>query len=371
MGKWGMKMTANSIVSLLLLAFVIFMIAWKVRFANKGEFFENYLSVDETGSIKGMCAVFVLLSHLCTYFADDFNAFFLFKYVGAIMVGGFFFVSGYGLEYSMLNKKDYLKGFFIKRFLPLLLTYYVINVFYIYASHMDKVAIIKSLFGYNPNLWFVMAIGIFYISFYLCNKLFKGIASVVAMMVFIVGYILVMRLKGFGDWWYNSCMAFALGIWWCYCKDKITEFFHKKYILKLMAVAVIFALTYVLYCRHMNDQTLASLAVGLVNTTVFTVLLAVLAMKVQIGNSVLSVCGQLSFELYLTHALLIHWLRNGFWHNVTGTFFDNQLTYLVGVVVGTLVFSMIVHIICRNVAGAIKEIPIKVLKKTDKCDKIN
>lgn len=363
-------MTANITVSLLLVAFVIFMLVWKMRFKGKGEFFENYLSVEETGSIKGMCAVFVLLSHLCTYFADYFNAFFLFKYVGAMMVGGFFFVSGYGLEYSMLNKKDYLKGFFVKRFLPLLLTYYVINVFYIHASHMDKAAIIKSLFGYNPNLWFVMAIGIFYIGFYLCNKLFKGRSSVIAVTVFIAGYIAVMRLLDFGDWWYNSCVAFPLGIWWCYYKDKITAFFHKRYALKLIAVAVIFVLTYAVYCRHMNDQTLASLAVGIVNTTLFTVLLAQLAMKVQLGNAVLSVCGQLSFELYLTHALLIHWLRNGFLHSVTGTFFDNQLTYLVGVAVGTLVFSMLVHIICRNVSGLIKEIPVKVLKKADKCDKM-
>ncbi len=363
-------MTANILISAMLIICVAFMLVWKIRFAPKSEFFENYLSVDETGSIKGMCAVFVLLSHLCMYFADDFNAFFLFKYVGAIMVGGFFFVSGYGLEYSMIHKKDYLKGFFLKRFMPIALTYYVINIFYIYASEMDKAAIIKSMFGYNPNLWFVMAIGIFYIGFYVCNRIFKGVKAAAAMTVFIAGYVIVMRLAGFGDWWYNSCIAFAIGIWWSLYKDKITAFLKKCYFLKLVVSVIIFAVSYALYCRHMHDGTVWSLGIGLVNTTMFPIMLAMLAMKIQIGNPLLSLCGRLSFELYLTHALLIHWLRNGFWHDVTGTFFDNQLTYLAGVAVGTLVFSIIIHVICQNTASLIKEMPSKLLKKTDKYDKI-
>ncbi|MBQ8300613.1 MAG: hypothetical protein IJX57_01420, partial [Clostridia bacterium] len=155
----------NITVSILLVAFIVFMLIWKIRFAKKGAFFENYFSVDETGSIKGMCAVLILLSHLCVTFAEDFSGFLLFKNVGAIMVGGFFFVSGYGLEYSVLNKENYLRDFFSKRFLPLAVTYYTVNLFYIYASDMTTSDIVKSLLGYNGNLWFVMAIGIFYIGF--------------------------------------------------------------------------------------------------------------------------------------------------------------------------------------------------------------
>ncbi|MBQ8300408.1 MAG: hypothetical protein IJX57_00345, partial [Clostridia bacterium] len=100
-------------------------------------------------------------------------------------------------------------------------------------------------------------------------------------------------------------------------------------------------------------------------------MLAVMAMKVQIGNPVLNVCGRISFEIYLTHALLIHWLKNGFWYNVTGKIFNNQLIYLIGVIVGTFVFSLILHVLCQDMAWLIKEKYVKVLKKTDKCDKIN
>ena len=108
-------MYVNKIVSITILLFFLFCVFFKIRFSKKGEFFENYLSVETTRAIKGICAVLILLSHLCTYLADYFTSLFLFKFIGAMAVGGFFFVSGYGLQYGIMNKENYLKGFLKKR----------------------------------------------------------------------------------------------------------------------------------------------------------------------------------------------------------------------------------------------------------------
>lgn len=337
------------IISAVVVTFAVFMLVWNIRFAGKGQFFDNYFSVSETRSIKGLCAVFILLSHMCTYLADYFPAFFLFKYTGAMMVGGFFFVSGYGLQYGVMHKENYLKGFFRKRLLTIAVPYYIVNAFYIVTNQMAYNDIIKSLFGFN--LWYVMAIGIFYIGFYLCNKIFPNRYAPYAMTAFIFGYIAVMLYLGFGYWWFNSCLAFTAGIWLCVMFNRFTAFFQRKWALKLGVVFAVFALTYVYYRSHANDRTLICLAVTLVNTTSFAVMLAVLAMKIQIDNPILRFCGNLSFELYLTHALWIAWLSVGTIHSLTGTLFDNKLMYLMGITAGTVVMSLAVHTVSGFITG--------------------
>ncbi|MGN0107517.1 MAG: acyltransferase family protein, partial [Hominilimicola sp.] len=247
-------------VSAAVVLFVAFMLSWRTKIARKGKFFDNYFSVDQTHSIKGMCAVFILLSHVCMYLAETFPSLFLFKYVGAIMVAGFFLVSGYGLQYGVMNKDNYLKGFFSKKMMSLAVPYYIINFFYITTNHMDLRSIILSLFGYN--LWFMMAIVIFYTGFFLCNKIFGKKWASTAMTLFVIGYIIVMNRLHFGFWWYNSSLAFAAGIWICKLKESFTAFFAKKWGVKTLILIAVFAASYAWYCMYNHRETLLMLVVS-------------------------------------------------------------------------------------------------------------
>lgn len=348
-------------VSAAIVAFSVFMLVWRTSFAGRGTFFDNYFSVEQTRSIKGMCAVFILLSHVCTYLADTFHALLLFKYAGAIMVGGFFFASGYGLQYGVMNKDNYLKGFFSKKMLSLAVPYYIINFFYIVTNNMDIKSIIVSLFGYN--LWFMMAIAIFYTGFFLCNKLFGRKWAPAAVTVFVICYIIVMNRLNFGFWWYNSCLAFAAGIWICQMKGQFTEFFQKRWGIKTLILAAVFVVSYVYYCRYNHDGNIATLVISIINTTAFAVMLPVISMKVQLKNPVLHFCGGLSLELYLTHALWIRWLRFGFWYNLAPSLFNKDIVYFFGIIAGTVVMSVIVHTVSRLIlnVGKVKNYK-KILK---------
>ena len=351
-------------VSAAIVIFVVFMLVWRTRIAANGRFFDNYFSVDQTRSIKGMCAVFILLSQVCMYLADTFPSLFLFKYVGAIMVAGFFFASGYGLQYGVMNKENYLKGFFSKKMLSLAVPYYIINFFYIVTNHMDIKTILASLFGYY--LWFMMAIAIFYTGFFLCNKLFGKKWACVAMTVFVLCYIVVMNRLHFGFWWYNSCLAFAAGIWICQMKDSFTAFFKKHWGIKTLILTAVFAASYIYYCRHNHDETLLTLVISLINTTTFAVMLSVLSMKIQIKNPILYFCGGLSLELYLTHALWITWLRNGFWHNLAPSLLDKDAVYFFAILAGTVIMSVAVHIVSGFMLKAVRGISYKGLEKNAK-----
>ena len=68
--------------------------------------------------IKYFCALSVVVCHLCKliYLGPVFSQFFDF---GTYAVAVFFFLSGYGLTYSCIYKKNYLKDFLKKRLLQL------------------------------------------------------------------------------------------------------------------------------------------------------------------------------------------------------------------------------------------------------------
>ena len=339
----------------------LFMLVWGTKTAKRGEFFEDYFSVPQTQSIKGMCAVFIFLSHICTYLADTFTSLFAFKYAGAIMVAGCFFVSGYGLQYGIMNKKDYLRGFFAKRMLSIAVPFYIINMFYIVTNNMATQDILISLTGYN--LWFVTAIAVFYTGFYICGKLFVLRRLPVAMTVFTLLYMIVVNALGYGFWWSNSCLAFAAGIWMCYGKDTFTEFFKKRYFIKMPLLAVIFALSYAYYCIHNTDRTLWFFILSVINTTSFAVLLAVLSMKIQLKNPILHFIGKMSLEIYLVHALWITWLRKGFWYNLAPWLFGKDAVYLAGIAAGTVVMSLMVHTVSGFILKAINRKPHKGIEK--------
>ena len=165
-----------------------------IKYAGRGEFFDNNFSVMQTRALKGLFAVYVVLHHLCTYFADFYPSFYTFKYAGFLMVGGFFLISGYGLMYGVLNKDNYLSGFFKKRILSILIPYYIINLFYLYARKISGVLtkkyVVMSLFGIN--LWYVFAILVLYVLFFASFKIFGKKTGVYATGIFVLLYILIM-----------------------------------------------------------------------------------------------------------------------------------------------------------------------------------
>ena len=334
-----------------------------IKFAGKGSFYEDSFDVSQTRALKGVFAIYVIFHHLCTYLADYFPSFYAFKYLGFLMVGGFFLISGYGLMYGVMNRQNYLRGFFRNRVIAILLPYYIINVFYIYANHLSgaltKKYVILSLFGFN--LWYVMAITILYIGFFLCFRFMDKKYGIWCISVFVYLYIKVFYVlfvyllkPAFGYWWYNSVICFAIGIWYCYKKDKIDRFLQRHYKLMLSAFIAVMVPTYWFTCLHFNERIPFLLTAEVLCSTAFAFAVIMLAMKAKAGNPVLNFCGYLSFELYLSHAIFIFALRSnvkllGITLNVT-----NNFLYLVLILLCTLIFSYVVHWVSGKILKLIR-----------------
>ena len=94
---------------------------WKADFFKR-DLYKEALSLDNTLVVRGFAAISVVLCH---------TGIPVFYRHGYLFVAIFYFFSGYGLMYGILKKKDYLKGFLKKRFLSLMIPYWVATLLYI------------------------------------------------------------------------------------------------------------------------------------------------------------------------------------------------------------------------------------------------
>ncbi len=365
------------------LVIAAFALLWKIDICKNKEFYTNNFSAQHTRSLKGIFALFVILHHLCTYLADYFPSFFAFKYIGFLMVGGFFLVSGYGLTYGVLNRENYLKGFLRKRILAILVPYYIINVFNMAANYLCDALTLKyivfSIFGIT--MWYIAAILCLYIMFFVCFKLFKTKTAMylisICTLLYIGGMFAIHKIFGkyglyavtglpeFGFWWYNSAICFLLGCWYCKLKEKIDLFIKSHYFRVLLPSFAACALTYYISCRHFNDNLTYILICEIICSIAFTAFLLTLTYKIKFGNKFLDMCGNLSLELYLCHALFIYAYRCDLTVWGIRLYIENHLLYFVAIMVSSFIFSQIVHKISGVILRLITLAPKPVLKEQE------
>lgn len=191
--------------------------------------------------MKTILMLGVIIHHLAVFALDTdpssvcFAFHKLFKVSGAYICAAFFFFSGYGLLYSISNKKDYLKRMHI-RILSILIPYIIANIIYagihlnsICSSfegesftdliqcflssiwHLESSGSTLVLFG-----WFIDQIILLYIIFWITNKHLTILKAIIVQII-LCGLIIIMyKQAGWDGWRYNSLMAFIAGQIYCY-----------------------------------------------------------------------------------------------------------------------------------------------------------
>ncbi len=315
---------------------------WGVKFYQKGTWNDGFMSLSQTKALQGFFALCIMFHHAgqktCApwlrpqYIIHGLD---VFVPIGYFFVGIFLFCSGYGLLKSFKEKPDYLNGFFKRRILPLIVAFYTTGwifllVRFLMKEKMDLPQVIYYATGLqlsNPNSWYVIALPIFYLAFYLSFKWIKkeGLAIFVTCMV-VFAYTLLgtfidhndwwMR----GEWWYNSVHFFSLGLLFAKYENKIVSNIKKHYILYVvLAFAAIFILykfsvytqdTFSYYGENFRaDDKVLRRWVCLISqigaSCAFVFFVFMLGMKMKIGNKILNFMGTITLEFYLIHGLFV------------------------------------------------------------------
>lgn len=322
---------------------LLLILLWGARFyPKKDQWNEGFLSLEQTKALQGFMAICILFHHMgqktCAPWHKKsviVHGLDLFVPIGYFFVGVFLFCSGYGLYKSYKTKEHYLKGFFPRRVMPLVVGYYLtgfifLGVRFAMKEPMSGRQILYYITGVqlsNPNAWFAIALPIFYTGFYFAFRFCKSEKTalfVTGLVVFVYTMIgTIVDHNNFwmrGEWWYNCVHLFTLGLLFARYEKPIVDRAKKGYWVKLilcfLAIFVFFrisevaqnVLSYYGENFHANFKVLrrwGCLVTQMAASCAFVFFLMLLTMKLRIGNRVLKFMGTMTLEFYLIHGLFI------------------------------------------------------------------
>lgn len=328
-----------------------------IKFAPRRQLHEEKgFSIEAMTSLKGIMALFVLFHHISQkpLFRDT-GTMSLYGTIGFLFVAVFFFCSGYGLYKSFITKENYLDKFPKKRILPIVISYFVMIAIYavyylIIGNNYTPVQWALKLTGLiliNSQSWFVYIIVIMYFAFYLIYKNEKAreygdfilltIAIILAAIFIVSGHTLwwlpinitswigpYQPLLFMGEWWFNSTIAFALGVTIAKNEKAFFEWAKKGYWLKFVIITCLFIAITVVGIATQWDAT-GKFKIGYwygegagfmmnrslcfiiqtVQVLVTCLFVIMLMQKVYVSNKFYKFYGKRSLEVYLIQEMIL------------------------------------------------------------------
>ena len=321
---------------------IVLILAFLAAFYNVKllDYNSDYLSVQQTRNLKGIFTLIVIFHHL-SIFAGVGDVYTIFINSGYIAVGGFLFISGYGLMYQYMRKgRNYVKSFLKRRLVSIILPAVVMAIAYF--------AIKSYRYGYTLNTliydfkrgasvisngWYINAIIYFYITFFISMVLAEIIKKPRFMIIFtfIATYlyiILCMKFK-FDDHWFSAAFAFYFGVIWALFKSKID--------LNLMkSIPIIIGCLFVLY-YVLNVFTVFKYGWMEFKCLMYLAIIVILGMKIKLQSPFMEWVGDHSYEIYMVHGIFFEVLRNNHINLIDG------FAFMVTLLILTFISSYVLH----------------------------
>jgi len=217
-----------------------------------------------------------------------------------------------------------MENFLKKRLVRIFIPFFVFIVIYIiYRATLGEVVNVDFFISFwkdHSNIiyngWFINSIIVLYVIFYISFKRKDSKIAVFKLVFLTLVYIFWKAYQDHGDWEYVSIMAFLLGVFWMKYRVSIDKFIEKKYFIFLVSFSI---LMYVF--RHYEDimknigitnKYIYYGIVGNLCTMVFVVYFLLLTNKLNFSNKYLDFLGDISFEIYMIHGLVMHYFGKFF-----------------------------------------------------------
>lgn len=191
--------------------------------------------VNHSKILKAVLPYGVILGHISAYNSQHFNI----AIIGSFIVGVFFFMSAYGLEFKRQNGLIKFKDIgsrLSKLLLPLLIPALLYICVLLFQDYNAWSVILNNFYTYQfilPFTWFIIILSFFYIIFYIAlsiqdisNKKFICVVLITICVFSIVNFILFRETAAYTNF---SSLCFPAGIFYKQHEDKISNFLDQKY----------------------------------------------------------------------------------------------------------------------------------------------
>jgi len=301
-----------------------------LRRGNRVAYFP--FGINESQSTKGILSLLIVATHIQVAL-PDIRVLSLFYGWGAPIVSLFLFIAGYGLMASYLKKgEEYLNGFLQKRVWKVLKPFLIITSIYIGLSYLDKGSLSATILsdlvlkGITPlpNSWFVFAIILFYIFFYISFRFNTTMErKLLLSLVLSAAYLLAIRYAGYDRCWWVTAFSLPAGLLYGYHESFFTAFLRKP----IWLVGFVPASCLLIYLLiRSGAELLFPIAYIVIPLLIITLLSHFRFLQAQ--NRALAFLGSISYEIYLFHGVFIVLLR-GNTVNISSDYIYMSLIYLL------------------------------------------
>lgn len=313
----------------------------------------DYLGVKSTTGLKGFMALGIVLHHISKWVTTG-EEFSNFGYMGTYIVSVFFFLSGYGLYIQNEQKENYLKKFLMKRLSKILIPFLIITILHLIYRNVRHgqelsfryfIDLLKNGETVIYNGWFIDIIILMYIFFYISFRVFSNkTMAILVNTIFVIFYIVLAIKLGYGFWWYNNSLPFVLGLIWAKNKNYIDEILNKYYFSILVCTTGLLFIShqynFILKKLHLVDIYSYVLVTNLDNV-IFTIFSVLIIRKINFSNKYLLHLGNISFELYMIHGMIMAILGDYFATSRINDVIFTVLVLIVSIFLAWLLNSVI------------------------------
>lgn len=319
----------------------------------------KYLSYDSTNCLKGIFAIFVLLHHLYQYSGLLKNSAIglAFQALGYLSVGMFFFYTGYGMMVSK-NKLGYVKSIGKKRILPLYLFYVFLIILYaiwrlVLHCSVSPMEVLQSLlFGKTivPLGWYFQVIFVVYLLLWLVFTVAKRDLECISVTgIALVIYCIICNKCGLASTWYESIFCVLLGMIWAAYKDMIDRALNKRKWGAFWVGGLLFSV----FLVGTKISPLFNIEIKMISAVFFSafVTFATYVFPSTIYNNiVIRILGKYSLEIYACQGIFLMLRKDGI------IYIDNPYIFIVIVIVGTGIMSIIMKPLYVQINKKVKEL---------------
>jgi len=287
-------------------AFLLFTLSFRSKYISTGN--DSFFDQHNTKAMRGFWCLIVVLVHIPQGYKNPIQDMIgSFAYIGVTF---FFMTSAYGLSTSVNKKKDSVRNFWRTRLPKLIIPIIITNVIFalLFSIMFGEKISIDSLLTINKWVrWLIGCYVFFWIGHYFNWKKEIRWLIVCCLVVILSISIYYMRYIGIVQMttWCTESIGFVWGMMLFVWFEKIKGIFLQKWSLKAIAACLLSLILGVSYLNLKGiifwGDYILKVALGLAILS----FILILNRKIQIGNKISLLLGEVSFEVYLAHGSVL------------------------------------------------------------------
>ena len=326
------------LLTAVLFLLILFCVVWKSRVQPGGN--NAFFDKENSNALRGLWCIIVILVHIPAQYGNALqNMAGSFAYIGVTF---YFLASGFGL-----SLKGVQKGFWRKRLPKLLLPQLLVN--------LCSVLLLGVFLGQTPTVmsflwvarwlrWLLFCYFLFWLVHKLCkNKAWANGFIGIGIFLFSITHYILKRAGILTETiWPTEIFGFLWGVLLAAVFSGFQRFGQKKWPVK---AAILCGAALILGVVYLKCKSVAFWGDYLLKTALDLGILAFLLLintKISIGNKALDFLGNISYEMYLSHTVVISLLSQLLPDVSSGVF-------IMLVLSGSLVLSALIQFISKHI----------------------